>query len=289
MCIDLLPYKSLYTVVCGIYLRNQQYILTYFHLLSDCQANLVPFRDTLTPITTRSLSHADLRIYLVRLPAEGYNTRNPVFMETNDILRLLQPFGLQLKMGQVETIQVYLTLLIKWNQKINLTAIRSEADCITRHFGESLYLSTKEKLSGRMVDVRSGAGFPGLALKIACPDLSGTLLEPSSKKRAFLKEIVRQCNFCDVRISPLRGEDFFVGDERQNVDIVTVRGLRHHEEIAAMSKNLLVSSGRLCLWLTRTRAEDLARKVQGYRWKSPLALPLTRERVILVGERESQD
>ena len=49
----------------------------------------------------------------MRLPAEGYNLRNPVFMETNDILRLLQPFGLQLKMGQVETIQVYLTLLIK--------------------------------------------------------------------------------------------------------------------------------------------------------------------------------
>ena len=261
----------------------------YFPLLSDCISNRVPFPDTLTPITTRSLSHADIGIYLVRLPAEGYNPRNPVFMETNDILRLLQPFGLQLKMGQVETIQVYLRLLIKWNQKINLTAIRSEADCITRHFGESLYLSTKEKLSGRMVDVGSGAGFPGLALKIACPDLSGTLLEPSSKKRAFLKEIVRQCNFCDLRISPLRGEDFFVGDEGQNVDIVTVRGLRHHEEIAAMSKNLLVSSGRLCLWLTRTRAEDLARKVQGYRWKSPLALPLTRERVILVGERVSQD
>ena len=49
----------------------------------------------------------------MRLPAEGYNPRNPVFMETNDILRFLQPFGLQLKMGQVETIQVYLRLLIK--------------------------------------------------------------------------------------------------------------------------------------------------------------------------------
>ncbi len=225
----------------------------------------------------------------MRLPDESYNSRTPVFMETNDILRLLQPFGLQLKMKQIETIQVYLRLLIKWNQKINLTAIRSEKGCITRHFGESLYLITKEKLSGRIVDVGSGAGFPGLALKIACPELSGTLLEPSSKKRAFLKEVVRHCNFGDVRISALRGEDFCVGDERQNVDIVTVRGLRHHEEIAAMSRGLLVSTGRLCLWLTRRRAEELARKVQGYRWKSPLALPLTRERVILVGERESQD
>ena len=94
-------------------MRKQEYLIAYCHPLSDVPLHRVPFHDTLTPITTRSLSHADPRIYLVRLPAEGYNPRNPVFMETNDILRFLQPFGLQLKMGQVETIQVYLRLLIK--------------------------------------------------------------------------------------------------------------------------------------------------------------------------------
>ena len=210
-------------------------------------------------------------------------------METSHILHLLQPFGLELAVPQVEAIRVYLTLLLRWNQKINLTGIRTEEECVTRHFGECLYLTTTESISGRLVDVGSGAGFPGLALKIVRPELSVILLEPSTKKRAFLKEVVRQCNVADVHITGQRMEEFSGGGESRNVDIVTARGLRHREEIAAMSNKLLVSSGKLCLWLTRRDAEELARRMGSFRWKSPVALPLTRERVILVGEKENRD
>ena len=210
-------------------------------------------------------------------------------METSHILRLLQPFGLELEVAQVETIRVYISLLLRWNQKINLTGIRTEEECVTRHFGESLYLTTIESVSGSLVDVGSGAGFPGMALRIARPELSVILLEPSTKKRAFLKEVVRKCNLVDVQITGQRMEEFSRGDGRRNVDVVTARGLRHREEIAAMSNKLLVSSGKLCLWLTRNDAEDVARRIGSFRWKSPIALPLTRERVILVGEKENQD
>ena len=121
------------------------------------------------------------------------------------------------------------------------------------------------------------------------PEFSVILLEPSTKKRAFLNEVVRQCNLVDVQITGQRMEEFSGGGARRNVDIVTARGLRHREEIAAMSNKLLVSSGKLCLWLTRSDAEDVARRVGSFRWKSPIGLPLTRERVILVGEKENQD
>ncbi|MGH9403017.1 MAG: 16S rRNA (guanine(527)-N(7))-methyltransferase RsmG, partial [Terriglobia bacterium] len=85
----------------------------------------------------------------------------------------------------------YLGLLLRWNEKINLTAIRTPEECVTRHFAESLFLARHEQLNGRLLDIGSGAGFPGLALKVAVPELAVTLLEPVAKKRAFLKEVVR--------------------------------------------------------------------------------------------------
>ena len=94
-------------------------------------------------------------------------------------------------------------LLLRWNEKINLTAIRNPAECVTRHFGESLFLAHHVNLQGSLLDIGSGAGFPGLALKIVFPELSVTLLEPVTKKRAFLKEAARVCGFSQVSV---RGE-----------------------------------------------------------------------------------
>ena len=94
----------------------------------------------------------------------------------------------------------YLELLLRWNKKINLTGIRDWESCVTRHFGESLYLGRWVGLSGRLLDIGSGAGFPGLSLKIIFPDLSVTLLEPVAKE-GFLKEVARVCgmNLVEVR------------------------------------------------------------------------------------------
>ena len=124
------------------------------------------------------------------------------------VRRLLEPFGLDLNPGQVGQIQTYVDLLLRWNQKINLTAIRNAEDCVTRHFGESLFLAQHAELSGSLLDIGSGAGFPGLALKIVAPDLAVTLLEPVAKKRAFLKEASRACGFLQVDARGERLEDF---------------------------------------------------------------------------------
>jgi 16S rRNA G527 N7-methylase RsmG len=69
---------------------------------------------------------------------------------------------------------------MRWNSKINLTAIRTPEECVTRHFGESMFVVPRdEPLGGRLLDVGSGAGFPGLALKLAVPELKHFLHDPA--------------------------------------------------------------------------------------------------------------
>ena len=128
-------------------------------------------------------------------------------LDETRLRQLLEPFGLDLSSTQLGQTLAYLHLLLHWNQKINLTAIRNPEECVTRHFGESLFLARHVQLRGDLLDIGSGAGFPGLALKIASPEIPVTLLEPVAKKRAFLKEVARVCGFHQVAVRGERLED----------------------------------------------------------------------------------
>jgi 16S rRNA (guanine527-N7)-methyltransferase len=195
-------------------------------------------------------------------------------------VELLEPFGLDLSSAQVERMLAYIELLLRWNRKINLTAIRSPEECVTRHFGESLYLARWVELRGRLLDIGSGAGFPGLALKIAAPDLSVTLLEPAVKKRAFLKEVVRVCGMERVEVRPERLEEFEAAVE---FDIATSRAVGHLSRLVPQASRLLVFGGELCVWTTRDQIRDLAQVDRNIDWRPPVALPLARDRQIWVG------
>ncbi|MGH9357598.1 MAG: 16S rRNA (guanine(527)-N(7))-methyltransferase RsmG, partial [Terriglobia bacterium] len=110
-----------------------------------------------------------------------------IMLSETRILELLEPFGIIGEPSYVGLISIYLQLLLHWSEKINLTSIRNEEECVTRHFGESLLLSRYEDWTegAKVLDIGSGAGFPGLALKLAFPRTETTLLEPIGKKRAF--------------------------------------------------------------------------------------------------------
>lgn len=207
-------------------------------------------------------------------------------MEKKKISQLLRPFVFQSNPRQIKIIQVYMELLTKWNRKINLTSIRNENDCITRHFGECMFLSTQFQCFGNVIDIGSGAGFPGLPLKISFPHLFLTLLEPSLKKRAFLKEVKHACNFQNVYVSPCRFEQFFGQNSTKKFDMVTVRGLKEHYEIAVKAKNILSPRGKICMWVNNQKSYKIVQAVKGYHWKKPLPLPLSYQRVILVGEKQ---
>ena len=201
------------------------------------------------------------------------------------VLALLTPFGIELTASQVDQVITYLDLLMRWNRKINLTSIRDVDECITRHFGESLFLSRWLTLEGRHIDVGSGAGFPGLALKIVFPLLAVTLLEPIGKKRAFLKEVVRTCEMVAVDVRPERLDEFVKGHPAAGFDSASFRAVGDPEILISGLAPLLKAGGKLCLWLTREKSNEVIRASKGVTWRPILQIPTGRRRVICVGSR----
>ncbi len=198
---------------------------------------------------------------------------------------LLEPFGVELGALQLAKLSTYLELLVRWNRKINLTAVRKPEDCVTRHFGESFFLVRVVRLEGSLLDVGSGAGFPGLALKIPAADVRVSLLEPVAKKRAFLKEVVRMCAFENVEVRGERLEDFVRAHPGKAFDFMTSRAVGEVSKLASLSAVVLKPGGRLCLWLGRDQAAELYPQADRFAWADPIPIPLSRSNVILLGTR----
>lgn len=196
----------------------------------------------------------------------------------------LEPFGLTLSDTQVGQIRSYLELLLRWNVRINLTAVRSPDEALRRHFGESLYLSRLVSLAGRLLDVGSGAGFPGLALKIVFPSVEAILLEPIAKKRAFLKEVGRACGIDQVEIRPDRIEHY-AGLEYNlgRFGTITARAVGQIKSLVGFARQCLGTDGRICLWLGEAQIGEAVAAAADLRWSEPSALPGSRQRVILIG------
>ena len=108
------------------------------------------------------------------------------------IQRAAGEFQLTLNDKQVQQIQQYTKLLLTWNEKVNLTAIRDPLEILYRHFCESMFGASLLPVENcRLADVGSGGGFPGIPLKIIRPDLQVFLIESNLKKATFLAEVVR--------------------------------------------------------------------------------------------------
>ena len=178
----------------------------------------------------------------------------PFVIDEPRVRELLQPFALDLSRVQAEQTLTYLQLLLRWNEKINLTSIRNPEECVTRHFGESLFLVRHLQLAGDLLDIGSGAGFPGLALKITFPDVAVTLLEPVAKKRAFLKESTRICNFLNVTVKGDRLEDFASAQTAPAFDFATMRAVGNLLALIPLAAQCLKPNGNLLCWLTRDRS-----------------------------------
>ncbi len=197
-------------------------------------------------------------------------------LDESRLRHLLESFGLDLSATQAQQILDYLGLLLRWNRKINLTAIRDPEESVARHFGESLFIARHTELRGRLLDIGSGAGFPGLALKIAFPQLSVTLLEPVAKKRAFLKEATRVCGFSAVEVRGERLEDLAGVGTAATFDFATMRAVGNLDELVPLVAKILEPGGSVLLWLTRDQAAGLAKINAGIEWHKPLPIPQTR-------------
>jgi len=133
----------------------------------------------------------------------------------NDLLVVgARALGLQLTTSQVAAFATYLEEVTRWSARINLTALREPEDIVREGFLDSLAcLPLVPPEARRALDVGSGAGFPGLPLKLARPDLSFTLVEASRKKATFLQHIVRQLGMAGVRVVQRRAEELAADPE----------------------------------------------------------------------------
>lgn len=137
-------------------------------------------------------------------------------------MKLLEAF--KLNENQLASFAKYKELLLEWNKKFNLTAIIDEDEIEEKHFIDSLMLLNYVSLDNKsLLDVGSGAGFPGIPLAIACPKAKITLLESNGKKVAFLKEVVLQLKLDNVEIVQARSEEF---NKREQFDYVTARAVK---------------------------------------------------------------
>ena len=197
----------------------------------------------------------------------------------------LETFGLHLRAETFEAVLAYTEMLVRWNRRINLTGIREPVEIWRRHFGESFYLARLVDLgSGRLVDIGSGAGFPGLALKLVCPSLDVTLLEAVGKKAAFLAEVVRQLGLKRVEIVRQRWEEWRKGKSTGAVDFITLRGIGDQECIVADAAHLLGRGGRIILLVSALDAVRIAESSSLYDWRSE-KIPGAQRSVVLIGCR----
>ncbi len=124
----------------------------------------------------------------------------------------------------IEEIELYSKLLVEYNKKVNLTAITQPCDMEDKHFVDCLHLAANTNVRGSVCDVGSGAGFPGLVLAIARPDLTVTLMEPTKKRCVFLQHI---CDELGIKAEIVSGRAEELGRKafRERFDTVTARAV----------------------------------------------------------------
>ncbi len=189
---------------------------------------------------------------------------------------------------QLQHISMYIDILTRWNGRINLTAIRDEEEIVTRHFGESLFAARclfPEAASAfqargrvRLADLGSGAGFPGIPIKLWAPSILLTLIESNHKKATFLRELCRALTLTDIDIQNVRGEE--VG---QTYDDVTLRAVENFAQALRVAAGLMTPQGRLALLIGSSQLDSVRSALPDMIWQAPLTVPLSQSRVLLVG------
>ena len=194
--------------------------------------------------------------------------------------------GVPLSDPQIELLLTYLSELTRWNEKINLTGIRQEGEIVIKHFLDSLTpLTILAPSEGeKWIDVGTGAGFPGLPLKIARPSLQMTLVEVVEKKASFLHHMVGLLNLAEVtivqdrveRIVPTLGPDW-----EGRFDLLMTRAVAP-DLILEKGSRLVRSGGRILFFQARAEETDWRERLKGrpgigLERIAQMTLPFTRE------------
>jgi 16S rRNA (guanine527-N7)-methyltransferase len=211
---------------------------------------------------------------------------------------------------QLQYISTYIDILLRWNARINLTAIRDPEEIVTRHFGESLFaarhlfpitthvataaLGRRAKQSpaeqssavpavrhgARLADLGSGAGFPGLPIKLWAPHISLTLIESNHKKATFLREVTRAITLTDVDIQNAPAETL----PASSFDFVTMRAVERLSAVLPVAASLLAPAGRLALLISSSQQPAIHAALPAFTWMPLIPIPLSTSRILLAGQ-----
>ena len=207
-------------------------------------------------------------------------------MEAERIRALLSPFSAELELGEQQILQIstYLDLLVRWNARMNLTAVRQPDSIIQRHFGESLFAAVLIARNGfqakSLADIGSGAGFPGLPVKIAIPQLTVTLIESQQKKATFLKEVVRELSLPATQVWNVRAEAI-----HRTFELITLRAVESFQKTLSTAARLVHPGGSLVILIGVGQVNTARSMLPAFQWDEPISIPLSDNRVILIGQR----
>ncbi len=135
-------------------------------------------------------------------------------------------FGIELSGKEQDNFYNYMKLLLDWNEKINLTAITEPKEIITKHFVDSLSITSYINENDRILDIGTGAGFPGIPIKIVLEKNEITLLDSLNKRINFLNEVIEKLDLKNIQAVHGRAEEFNKIDEnRENYDIIVSRAV----------------------------------------------------------------
>jgi 16S rRNA (guanine527-N7)-methyltransferase len=226
--------------------------------------------------------------------------------------------------AQLHDISTYIDILIRWNARINLTAVRDPEEIVTRHFGESLFTACHlfptsvhagaaapqlfpsgvhvgtaaqacpersrrgcpaERSSAALTtvaDLGSGAGFPGLPIKLWAPQISLTLIESNHKKATFLREVTRALTLTDVNIQNARAETL----TGKAFDVITLRAVERFESILPAAAALVRPAGRLALLIGASQQTQAQTSLPQFTWFKPIPIPCSTVRILLTGKQQ---
>jgi 16S rRNA (guanine527-N7)-methyltransferase len=177
--------------------------------------------------------------------------------------------------------EAYAALLLRWNERTNLTAIRDEDGVISRHFVESIACARLLPVGiESLLDLGSGAGFPGIPIALCRPEIAVTLAESQGKKAAFLREAVRTLGI-SASVHSARAETTDGG-----FDCVTLRAVDRMDKAVQLASRLVSPGGCLALMTTGPELPILeAAAGQSWTWDKPIPLPDGENKLLVLGRR----